>query len=388
MAWDSVHLFECPTRVFYGRGASATAGERLRELGVTRPLVVSDPGVATAGIVERVADAIRQGGLDPVVYAETESNPTTANITAAATLYRERRCDGLLGLGGGSSMDCAKGTGLALTSGEPVARFVGRDNVPNMLPPLVCVPTTCGTGSEVTFVAVITDPDVHFKLVFADRKLGANAALVDPDLVEAAPSHVIAATGADALAHAVESYVNRGSDPLLGALNIAAIRMIGANLRTAVESRDAAALEQLMLASTMAGIAFNMNANAIVHAASTPVTARHGVPHGVANGIFMPPGLAFLAPACAAQLREVAEALGEDVSGLSDEEAAERAVESIRSLLKAIGIPGTLREWGVDADGFDIAQLVEDAMKSRNIATNPRPVTPADLEELYRVVLG
>jgi alcohol dehydrogenase len=118
------------------------------------------------------------------------------------------------------------------------------------------------------------------------------------------------------------------------------------------------------------------------------VTARHGVPHGVANGIFMPSGLAFLAPACALQLRDVAEALGEDVSELSDEQAADRAVESIRSLLKAIGIPATLREWGIDADEFDIAQLVEDAMKSRNIATNPRPVTPADLEELYRVVLG
>jgi alcohol dehydrogenase class IV len=388
MAWDGVHLFECPTRVFYGRGASATAAERLRELGVERPLVVSDPGVAAAGIVDQVADAIRKAGLEPAVYTETESNPTIGNIAQAAALYRERGCDGLVGLGGGSSMDCAKGTGVELTSGAPIGRFVGRDSVPNELPPLVCIPTTCGTGSEVTFVAVITDPDVHFKLVFADRKLGAAAALVDPDLVEAAPPHVIAATGADALAHAVESYVNRGSDPLLAALNIAAIRIIGGSLRTAVETREPAALEQLMLASTMAGIAFNMNANAIVHAASTPVTAWHGVPHGVANGIFMPSGLAFLAPACARELREVAEALGEDVSGLSDEEAAERAVEYIRTLLKSIGIPATLREWGIDAATFDIPQLVEDAMKSRNIATNPRPVTPADLEELYRVVLG
>jgi alcohol dehydrogenase class IV len=388
MAWDGVHLFECPARVFYGRGASATAGERVQELGVERPLVVSDPGVAAAGIVDRIADAIRQAGLEPVVYAETESNPTTGNIGQAAALYREHGCDGLVGLGGGSSMDCAKGTGLELTSGAPIGRFVGRNNVPNELPPLVCIPTTCGTGSEVTFVAVITDPDVHFKLVFADRKLGANAALVDPDLVEAAPPHVIAATGADALAHAVESYVNRGSDPLLGALNIAAIRMIGCNLRAAFETQEPAALEQLMLASTMTGIAFNMNANAVVHAASTPVTARHGVPHGVANGIFMPSGLAFLAPACSRELRDVAEALGDDVSGLSDAQAAERAVEHIRALLKSIGIPATLREWGIDAAQFDIPQLVEDAMKSRNIATNPRPVTPADLEELYRVVLG
>jgi alcohol dehydrogenase class IV len=388
MPWDSVHRFECPTRVFYGRGASASVGEHLRELGVGRALVVSDRGVADAGIVDAIVSHIGDAGLEATVYADTEPNPTTTNVAEAAALYRGQGCDGLVGIGGGSSMDCAKGTGLELTSGAPLARFAGRDKVPNELPPLVCIPTTCGTGSEVTFVAVITDPGVHFKIVIADRKLGADVALVDPDLVEAAPPHVIAATGADALAHAVESYVNRGSDPLLGALNIAAIRMIGGNLREAVATKDPAALEQLSLASTMAGIAFNMNANAIVHAASTPVTAHHGVPHGVANGIFMPSGLAFLAPACARELREVAEALGEDTTGLADDEAAERAVECIRSLLKDIGIPATLREWGVDAEAFDIPQLVEDAMKSRNIATNPRPVTPADLEELYRVTLG
>ena len=138
----------------------------------------------------------------------------------------------------------------------------------------------------------------------------------------------------------------------------------------------------------MAGIAFNMNANAIVHAASTPVTAHHGVPHGVANGIFMPSGLAFLAPACARQLRRVAEALGEDTAGLSDDAAAERGVEAIRALMKDVGIPATLREYGLDPAAVDIAELVEDAMKSRNIVTNPRPVTPDDLAELYRVVLG
>ena len=230
MAWDAVHLFECPTQSVLWARRLATGAERLRELGVERPLVVSDPGVAAAGIVDRIEGALRAAGLEPAVYAETESNPTTQDIAQATALYREHGCDGLVGLGGGSSMDCAKGTGLELTGGEPIARFVGRDNVPDELPPLVCIPTTCGTGSEVTFVAVITDPDVHFKLVFADRKLGAKVALVDPDLVEAAPAPVIAATGADALAHAVESYVNRGSDPLLGALNIAAIRMIGGNL--------------------------------------------------------------------------------------------------------------------------------------------------------------
>jgi alcohol dehydrogenase len=388
MPWDSVHPFECPTRIFYGRGASATVGEHLRELGVTRALVVSDRGVAGAGIVDAVVEHVRAAGVEAAVYADTQPNPTTTNVAEAAALYRAQDCDGIVGLGGGSSMDCAKGAGIEVATGGDVAQFTGRDNVPDDLPPVICIPTTCGTGSEVTFNAVITDPDAHFKLVYVTRKLAPRVALVDPALVETAPPAVIAATAADALAHAVESYVNTGSDPLLDSINIAAIRMIGRNLRNAVEKRDPAAVEQLALASTMAGIAFNMNANAIVHAASTPVTAHHGVPHGVANGIFMPHGLAFLAPSCRRQLRDIAEALGEDVAGLSDEAAAERGVEAVRALVKDVGIPGTLREYGLDPAEVDIPRLVEDAMKSRNIATNPRPVTPADLEELYRVVVG
>jgi alcohol dehydrogenase len=388
MPWDGVHAFECPTRVFYGRGVSNEVGTRLTDLAVTRALLVSDRGLAGAGTVDAIASSIRAAGLDVSVYADTQPNPTTTNVAEAAALYREHGCNGIVGLGGGSSMDCAKGAGIEVANDGPVAAFTGKDNVPNDLPPLVCLPTTCGTGSEVTFNAVITDPTEHFKLVYVTRKLAPRVALVDPALVESAPAEVIAATAADALAHAVESYVNTGSDPLLDALNIAAIRMIGRNLRAAVAGREGAAIDQLALASMMAGIAFNMNANAIVHAASTPVTARHGVPHGIANGIFMPSGLAFLAPACERQLREVAEALGEDTTGLSDAAAAERGVEAIRTLMRDVGIPGTLREFGVDPADVDIAQLVEDAMKSRNIVTNPRPVTPDDLAELYKVVLG
>ena len=388
MAWDSVHLFECPTRVLYGRSAADQAGERLRELGVAHALVVSDHGVAEAGAVDRVAAAVAAAGVEATVYLGTQPNPTTLNVAEAAALYREHGCDGLVGLGGGSSMDCAKGAGIELTNPGTVADYAGRDRVQNRIPPLVCVPTTCGTGSEVTHVTVITDEEAHLKLVAVSRLIAASVALVDPSLAETAPPHVIAATAADALCHAVESYVNTGSDPLLDAINIAAIRMIGRNLRAAVHERDPTAIEQLSLASTMTGIAFNMNANAIVHAASTPVTAHHGVPHGVANGIFMPWGLEFLAPACRRELREIAEALGEDVAGLEADAAAARGVEAVRALVRDVGIPHTLRDWGLDPDDVDVSRLVEDAMKSRNIATNPRTVTPADLEELYRVVLG
>jgi alcohol dehydrogenase class IV len=388
MPWDAVHPFHCPTRLYYGRGASSQVGERLAELGVGSALLVSDAGLAAAGTVDAVAAAIRDAGIEATVYAETQPNPTTANCRDAAALYLERGCDGIVGLGGGSSMDCAKGAGILVANGGDVADYRGIGNVPERVPPLVCIPTTCGTGSEVTFNAVITDPDADFKIVFVTPKIAPDVGLVDPDLVQSAPPSVIAATGIDALAHAVESYVNRGSDPLLDAVNIAAIRMIGRNLRAAVNEGDPEAIAQTTLASTMAGIAFNMNANAIVHAASTPVTARFHIPHGVANGIFLPAGLAAIAAGCRRELADIADALGEDVAGLTEEEAAGRGLEAIRALCADIGIPATLREWGVDPAQVDIPQLVEDAMKSRNIVTNPVPVGPAELEELYRVVLG
>lgn len=285
-------------------------------------------------------------------------------------------------------MDAAKAASALIENGGSIWDYRGKDLVPRPGPPVVCLPTTCGTGAEVTFVVVVTDPAEHFKIVCAARNLAARVALVDPELVLSAPAHVIAATGADALAHAVESYLNVGSDPLLEALDIRAIGMIGADLAAAVYDRDPGAVGRVSLASLMAGIAFNMNANAIVHAASTPVTARHGVPHGVANAIFLPAGLDFLRPACEPQLREIAIALGVDVGGLDVAGAARHGVDAVRSLLRRVELPASLREWGLDPAAMDIPTLVEDAMQSRNIATNPRPVRREDLAELYRIVAG
>jgi alcohol dehydrogenase len=388
MAWDTVHRFRCPTNLFYGRGSSAQLGDRLAELGVTRALVISDPGLEAAGAVASVTSAIEAAGIGIEVFAKTQPNPTTANVHEAAELYAATGCDGIVGLGGGSSMDCAKGAGIIVSNGGAIADYRGADLVAERVPPLVCVPTTCGTGSEVTSVAVITDPDVDFKLVIVSPNIAPDVGLVDPELVQSAPSAVVASTGIDALAHAIESYVNRGSDPVLDALNIAAIRLIGAHLRTAVAERDPEAIAQVTLASMMAGIAFNMNGNAIIHAASTPVTAHHHVPHGVANGIFLPEGLAAIADGCTEKLGEIAVALGEDVSGLSPEDAARRGIDAVRSLCADIGIPSTLRAWGVDPADVDIPRLVEDAMKSRNIPTNPVPVGPDELTALYVAVVG
>ena len=388
MAWDSPHLFECPTRVHYGAGAIAGLPAQLAELGLARVVLVSDQGLLGAGTVERVRALATDAGVEVHTYTDTAENPTTTNLDEIVALYRAQGCDGLVGLGGGSSLDAAKAASALLENGGSVWDYRGRDLVPRHGPPVICIPTTCGTGAEVTFVVVITDPAEHFKVVCASRNLAATVAIVDPELVMTAPKAIIAATGADALAHATESYLNLGSDPLLDSINIRAIRMIGKHLRKAVHERDAEAIAQVSLASCMTGIAFNMNANAVVHAASTPVTAHHGVPHGVANAIFLPPGLDLIRPGCEEKLGEIAEALGEDVAGLSVADAAKRGVEAVQTLCRDCDLPPTLRAWGLDPAAMDIPQLVEDAMKSRNIATNPRPIGPPELTALYEAAQG
>jgi alcohol dehydrogenase len=387
VAWESVHPFECPTRVFFGWGASAQIGERLNELGVTRALIVSDPGVEQAGLVATVASAIEAAGIGVAIYAGVQPNPTVGNVESGYAVYVTERCDGIVGLGGGSAMDAAKGVGVVASNGGDIADYTGREQIPFDLPPLVCLPTTCGTGSEVTFNAVITDEARHVKLPYVSRKLAPKVALVDPELVVGAPKGVISSTAADALSHAIECYINTASDPLIDALTIASIRMIGQNLAKAVNERDRDAIAQLSLASTMAGIAFNMNANAVVHAASTPVTARHDVPHGVANAIFLPAGLRFCIPAVTDRVAEIGRAIGAPIGDLTGIEAAEAAVTALEQLFASVGLPPTLSAFGVDISTMDLESLAADAMKSRSVPLNPRPITPDDLVALYREVM-
>jgi alcohol dehydrogenase len=387
MVWDGVHPFECPTRVFYGWGAAGQIADRLNELGVTRALVVSDPGVAGAGIVDAVGDVIEAAQVPTARYTGVQPNPTVTNVEEAFAVWTEHECDGIVGVGGGSAMDAAKGVGIVASNGGGIADYTGREQVPLDLPPLVCIPTTCGTGSEVTFNAVITDELRHVKLPYVSRKLAPKVALVDPEFVVKAPPHIIASTTADAMAHAIECYINTESDPLIDALTIAAIRMIGTHLVPAVTEKNRESIAQLLLASTMAGIAFNMNANAVVHAASTPVTAKHDVPHGVANAIFLPAGLRYCIPAVPDRIAEIGEALGARVKGLQPLAAAEIAVTKLSELFAAVGLPATLSEFGVDVSTMDLEGLAADAMKSRSIPINPRPVTPDDLIAIYREVM-
>lgn len=382
MNWNQAYTFEALVRIMYGSGVSARAGAELHAMGATRVLVVTDPGVRGAGVAKGPLAALTTAGLEYHVYDGVRANPTIANCEQAAGVYISHRCDAVLAVGGGSSMDTAKVAGILVTGGGHVREYRGPDMVTRPLPPFVCVPTTCGTGAETTYNAVITDEEAHAKIPIVSPRIAPRTALIDPELVRGLPRAVAAMTDADALTHAIESFTNQNPEIITGVINLGAIRLIGQHLRPAVGQGNPDALGHMLVAATMAGITLNMTAVGLVHAMSDPICAHFGLAHGLANGILLPYVMEFNLLGNPERHAEIAAALGERVEGLPVLAASRRAVAAVRSLLADIGIPRTLAEAGVPASVPD--QVVAHALKSRNIAWNCRRVTAADVARVYQ----
>ena len=375
-------LFRLRTEVVYGDGCSAELGEHIATRGLQRPLVVSDPGIVEAGLLQPVTDSLAAVSLTYGSYAKVESDPSVSVVEAGLQQFREEGCDSIVGVGGGSSMDTAKA--IAVWSRNPgrLRDYEGLDQFERPPAPLFCVPTTVGTASEVTQFLVVTDPEARFKFTIAGRMVPPLAAFLDPQLVLGLPAPITAATGMDALTHAVESYASLLATPITEALALHAIRLVGANLRPAVANgHNYSAMANMLVASCLAGMAFNSTRLGNVHAMSHPVGAFFHVPHGIANAILLPHVMEFNALAVPLKLVEVAQALGEPVVGLSEMEAARRAVSGVQLLEADVGIPARLGDVGVKPDA--IAAMAADAMKSGNIPINPRLTTQSDIEGLY-----
>lgn len=286
-------------------------------------------------------------------------------------------------------MDVAKGVGILATHGGDILEYPGSSGKPleKPIPHLACIPTTYGTASEVTPFAVITDPDRKAKLTIASRFIIPQVAILEPELAVRLPFEVAGPTGMDALTHAIESYTNWLSTPVTEALAIGAIELIGANLRQAAASDyDLEATERMLLASTTAGLAFTQTRVGIAHAMAHPLGGFFDVPHGVANAILLPHVMEYNAIARPSTFARIAAALGADVEGLTEMDAAWEAVEAVRSLSEDLGIPGSLREVGVTEDM--IPTLAEDSMISGSIVVNPRKATLKDIEAVFRSALG
>jgi alcohol dehydrogenase class IV len=377
--------FFAPTRLFSGRGALAKIPGILTEWGRKKPLVVTDPGLVKAGLAGRLVSLLDAEGVACAVYDGVEANPAVRVVHVCAERYAAEECDCLIAIGGGSAMDTAKAAGVVLANGGRIEDYFWPRKVKERGPFLLCVPTTYGTGSEVTPFAVITDKN-RYKAALIGPEILPDVGLLDSDMAVTLPLPIAAATGMDALTHAVESYVALATNPISQGLALHAISLISEHLRPAASSdANHEATQQMLIASTMAGLAFSQTRLGNVHAMSHPVSGHFGVPHGVANAILLPRVMAFNLIALPEAFAEIAAAMGQDVEGRAPMEAASCAVEAVSALERDIEIPETLTEAGVTAE--DIPVLAEDAMKSGNIPINPRRTVQSDIEGLFEQAL-
>lgn len=381
MIKPDIFTFEAPARLTFGVGAVAKLPELVAGLG-NRALVISDPGVAKAGILDRVAELLKTAGVAGDAFTQVEPNPSVETVHAAHDMFRRSRAAFVVEVGGGSAMDVGKAVGVLAGHGGTILDYEGIGKVPGPGVPVVAIPTTAGTGSEVTVFAVITDRRRKFKMTVGSPHIVPQVAVCDPDLTLSMPQPLTAATGMDALTHAVECYVNTVHNPIAKTLALEAMRLIGLSLRAAyANGRDLGARTGMLLASTMAAMAFTRTRLGNVHAMSHPLGAHFDVPHGVANAILLPYVMAWNLIACTETYPQVAAALGQRVEATPPREAAESAVDAVRRLSRDVGIPERLRDVGVTREG--IPRMAEDAMKSGNILVNPRATTYNDIVGLF-----
>ncbi|MGD1323691.1 L-threonine dehydrogenase [Pandoraea pnomenusa] len=375
--------FFIPAVNMMGVGSLDEAIAALRQYQFRRALIVTDAGLARAGVADKVAGLLAREDIQSVVFDGAKPNPTVSNVEAGLAMLREHQCDFVISLGGGSPHDCAKGIALCATNGGHIADYEGVDQSKKPQLPLVAINTTAGTASEMTRFCIITDEKRHVKMAIVDRNVTPLLSVNDPALTVAMPQGLTAATGMDALTHATEAYVSTAATPITDACALKAVTLISQNLRRAVShGDDMAARENMAYAQFLAGMAFNNASLGYVHAMAHQLGGFYDLPHGVCNAVLLPHVEEFNASVSAARLRDIAQAMGEKVDGLSAEEGAKAAIAAIRRLSKDIGIPAGLEALG--AKTSDIPTLAANAMQDACGLTNPRRAEQAEIEEIFR----
>jgi alcohol dehydrogenase class IV len=392
--------FHSAGQLLFGRNAVRQLPDVVGRLGVKRLLVVADAVLVKSGIVELVENSLKKGIGKTDVFAGGEPEPSFRAAEACLEKASQFQPDAVIGLGGGSNMDLAKISATVLAHGGHPHDYVGEDRVPGPILPLICVPTTAGTGSEVSAAAVLTDHENQLKVGVLSNHLRPKVAVVDPLLTVSCPSRLTADSGIDALTHAIEAYTAvdneafplppgecstyQGPHPLGDCLAEKAISLIGANLRLAVRQGDnLAARDGMALGATLAGLAFSNVGVAAVHALEYPVGGAVHCSHGTGNGLLLPFVMRYNLPARRKEFATIARLLGEDVSAVDETSASEQAVSAVERLRTDIGIPSRLRELGIRE-----AQLRSFAEKAfgikRILRVNPRPLSVDDLEAILR----
>ena len=373
--------FEIP-EIIYGLGALSQIGQCAKRLGGERVMVVTDPGVIDAGWVDECAKFLDRADVKFIVYDNVVTNPRCYQVAEGATLYREKQCDVIVAVGGGSPIDVAKGVAVLVSNHGMIHDYVGCNLVTQPIPPLICMPTTAGTGSDVSQFAIIADPREKIKMTILSRAIMADISLIDPRLLQTKSDELMAATGIDALTHAIEAFVSSISWPLTDPHAFHAIELVFQHLRTAVATRNIPALEGMAVASLEAGIAFSNAILGAVHALAHPLGGVYDIHHGLANAILLPVVVRRNLEHAPKKFAEIANAMGLDTRGISMENVAEEVPRMIEQLICDINLPNTLSAVGVRS--ADIPALARDAHRDLCMETNPHHYTVAEIESMYR----
>ena len=389
---EEVYGYFIPSVTLIGIGAAKEIPAKIKALGGTKPLIVTDKGITGAGITKQITDLLDKAEMKYVVFDETIPNPTDKNVEAGVAVYNKNSCDSLITLGGGSSHDCGKGVGLVIANGGRIQDFEGVDKSTKPMPPYVAVNTTAGTASEMTRFCIITDTSRKVKMAIVDWRCTPGIALDDPLLMMGMPPALTAATGMDALTHAVEAYVSTIATPMTDSAAEKAIELIATHLRPAVANgQDIVAREGMCYAQYLAGMAFNNASLGHVHAMAHQLGGFYDLPHGECNAILLPHVCNFNLIAKMERFVKIAKLLGENVDGLSPRDAAERALVAIRKLSTDIGIPDGLvalgKRYGKEVSAKDIDTMTVNAQKDACGMTNPRTPKDDDVKAIYKAAL-
>lgn len=376
--------FFTPTRIEYGAGKVSQLIDEVKGLNAKRPLIVTDKGIIKAGILKRVEEQLKESKLEFEVFPDVESNPRDTTVEKAADLAKEHKADLMIGVGGGSPMDTAKCVGMLITNGGKIHDYFGAYKVKKRGLPLITIPTTSGTGSEVSIWAVVTDTrkGENVKQFLGSPLICPTVALVDPLLTVGLPPHLTAFTGMDALSHAMEGYVCLVAEPIADTIALSAIRLVSNSLVLAVlNGENLEARDNMMLGSMMAGITLGNTDCGAIHCLGHAIGGLYDVHHGLAMAIFMPYVMEYNLGACPEKFVEIAKAMGENVNGLSLWEAARKSIDGVVNLLRVLRIP-TLKDVGVKEQDFE--EIAKMALADETSLTNPRKMTLEGMMEILR----
>jgi alcohol dehydrogenase class IV len=378
----NVAIFKIANKLITGEGSIEMLNEETHRLGMKNPLIVTDEILEKIGVVEKVQSKLK--GVTSGVYTGVKPEPEIAIVEECTLMFREGNYDGIIAVGGGSAIDIGKCVSAFASFEGNLDELFGTDLVPQKGVPVIAIPTTAGTGSEVTNIAILSDKEAQLKKGIVSDFLLPDVAIVAPEMTLTMPKSVTAASGIDALVHAIEAYISVNSSPITDALALGAMKLIAVNLQKAYANPNhLKARENMATASLMAGMAFGNAGVGAVHALAYPLGGRYYIAHGVSNALLLTYVMEWNKISCVERFRDIAEALGENVTGLTDHKAADLAVEAMRRLCDAVNIPKGLRAFNIPEG--DIPSMAEDASEiERLLKNNPRKLSVDEIEQIYR----